>query len=568
MSNQLTAGFDIAGQIGQETIENIFKAYYESGTFPSHVKQPYQSSQGEATMDIFFGPPSLKFITQPSLSIPLHLKFPFLFRLSTDVKEYAANASVVVSTAKESVIVGAEEAVVITIDFSGLGDHLFEFELEYGTANFPPEFETDVKAVIISSLKAASTELQISPTLVHGSGFFTAQSYVLPYDASFLGIFVNESNVERAPPEHIEPYPYISSIAIPADTVNASIQKNLQDMGLDPGSLPSPLPGDPDYTVYALSISLRNGYLKVTGDVDDIDFTARLGLTGTGNGFKTVVKNIDFDIPWYLDILDAFSAGAITRSLEEELPNALNGLSQAVSGLDVLADSLPNPNVPGNPVTIRVEVKGNVTIRTDGLIPAISVTPEFNKAPIEKPTYVKANKETKEFHRGTKCQYGKRLKWQNTKYLIDETAAIRLGYNGCWTCAREFSHPAGRLIFGFKSNGHSPGETIEREIEVEGKLMEPMVIDGVEVTDPPFLTKKTHSRKVNDEGTWSASNGFSSNLVQPGLWRFTARFEGWVGTCELEVKPTATNFGATNHVHFTIGEPNGDFSYKEITPHS
>lgn len=53
MPNQLTAGFDITGQIGQETIENIFRAYYESGTFPSHVKQPYQSSQGDTSGIMF-----------------------------------------------------------------------------------------------------------------------------------------------------------------------------------------------------------------------------------------------------------------------------------------------------------------------------------------------------------------------------------------------------------------------------------------------------------------------------------------------------------------------------------
>jgi len=60
-------------------------------------------------------------------------------------------------------IVGAKEAVVITVDFSGLGDHLFEFEFDQwaGVSNldsFPAEFETEVKPVIIDSLKAASTE--------------------------------------------------------------------------------------------------------------------------------------------------------------------------------------------------------------------------------------------------------------------------------------------------------------------------------------------------------------------------------------------------------------------------
>lgn len=202
MASALTAGFDFAGQISQKAIERIIQGYHGSGTIPSLVTKSYTSPQGPATMKIYFGPPKLTIISQSNLSNPVRIAFPFVLRLSYANEEYPGSAAVVVSTSKQSVIVGAEEAVVITIDFSGLGDDMFEFSTGPWTDAFPTEFESDIKAVIVDSLRAVSTELQVSPTLVHGNGFFTAQSYIKPYNESLLGIFINEANVERQAPEY------------------------------------------------------------------------------------------------------------------------------------------------------------------------------------------------------------------------------------------------------------------------------------------------------------------------------------------------------------------------------
>lgn len=571
MPSQLTAGFDVTGQISQQTVERVFRAYYGSGGISNYVRQPYQSPQGPSEMEIFIGPPKLQFIEQANLSNPVSIKFPFLLRLSHENDEYGGNATVVASTSMESVIVGVEEAVVITVDFSGLGDHLFEFELGGWSLSisapqaFPPEFETEIKPVIIATLKAVSSELQISPALIYGNGYFTARTYVLPQEESFLGVFINNTDVERTAPQNYQRFPYNDGIAVPADAVYASIHQNLQNMGLDPASLPSPMPNDSDYNVNSLSITLQNGHLAVSGDVDDVEFSARLRLKTTVNGIETVVLGVDFDLPWYLDILDAFG-GAITRAMEEELPKALSGLSQAVTGIDLLADGLPNPSVPGNPVTIRVEVLGGVTILETGLILQIKVNPEFDPASKTEPIYLKGNKYTREFHR-KQCPYGKKLKWQNANYLLNEASAIRQGYNGCWTCAREYSHPGGRITFVFQSIGHAPGELIERTIEVVGRLVEPMVIDGIEVTDPPFQFEESTSYNADEAGVWRIKTGLSSYPVQPGLWRFTAIIGNWTGECEFLVKPTAQNFGAENYVSYSIGNPNGNYGYGELPPY-
>lgn len=204
MANSLTAGFDFAEQISEKAIEEIIQGYHGSGTISSLATKSFQSSQGPATMEIYFGLPKLKFISQSGLSNPICITFPFVLRLSHDNQEYNGNAAVVVSTAKESVIVGSEEAVVITIDFSGYGDHLFEFSTGLWASSFPPEFDSEVIPVIANNLRAVSTKLQVSSALVHGTGFFTAQSYVHPGDNSFLGVFVNKSNVEQSAPDNMK----------------------------------------------------------------------------------------------------------------------------------------------------------------------------------------------------------------------------------------------------------------------------------------------------------------------------------------------------------------------------
>lgn len=566
MSSALTAGFDLAGQISQQALERVIQSYHGSGTISSLAEESYTSPQGPASMKIFFGPPKAELIAQSGLTNPVRIEFPFVVRLSYDHQEYLGSAVVVVSTSKQSVIVGSKAAVVITIDFSGLGDHLFEFVTHPWTDAFPIEFDSDIKPVIINHLRAVSGQLQVSPALVHGNGFFTAQSYVKPDQGSFVGIFINDSNVEAQAPGDMDRFGGSDGgLAIPADTVNASIQQNLISMGLDPASLPSPMPGDPDLTVYALSIELRDGHLKVTGNVDDIDFSASLGFKISDGEATTIVHSVDFDLPWYLDFLDAFG-GAITRAMEEELPKALAGLSQAMAGLDAFADSLPDPNLlPGNPVAIKVSVGGLVSIRSNGIVVPIAVTPEFDAVSIEVPTYIKGNPTTKEFHLGP-CIYGNKLKWSNRRNLLDWVAAIRQGYNGCWTCAREYSHPAGRIIISVRSTGNLPDTSVTRDISVVGKLVEPMVIDGVDVVDPPFGVTKRYSSPTDSSGTWKVSIGSSANLVQPGKWRLTASSEGWSATCEFQVKPSAQNYGATNYVSFSIGQPNGNFAYDEVAP--
>ena len=77
----------MAGQVGQEAVQEIFRAYHGSGAVPSHVMESYLSSQEPSTMDLYFGPPDLRFFSEPTLSSPLRMEFTFLLRLSHDDAE-------------------------------------------------------------------------------------------------------------------------------------------------------------------------------------------------------------------------------------------------------------------------------------------------------------------------------------------------------------------------------------------------------------------------------------------------------------------------------------------------
>jgi hypothetical protein len=347
-------------------------------------------------------------------------------------------------------------------------------------------------------------------------------------------------------------------IAIPVENINKVISSGLASMGLD--DLPASLEVDDDeYTVNALSIQLKNHYLDITGDVDDVEFEAKGDLYATDAGLDLNVVWLDVDMPWYMDIANALSGGVIQRALEAALPSALGDVGVgAFVGLGVFSKSVPNVDL-----LLEIHNHGFVTTGENGIVISASVKPVFDPVPIKAPAYLKANKETKEFHR-TGCPYGSKLKWQKTVMFIREAAAIHAGYNGCFTCAREYSHPAGRVIFGYRSEGNPPNQSMDVQVTVEAKLMKPVVVDGVTVTDPPFSSAVHSTAKANASGVWHATDLSSANLLIPGLWRFRAHAGGWTGECTMQIKPTAAKFGATNQIAFTLGKPTGNPGYGKM----
>ena len=552
MAQELTNGFDLEAHISEDAIERVFQSYYWLGNFPSHAEHPFVSAGEQHSLEIFFHQPALRFVEEPGMDNAVRLSFQFLVRLSNQDEEHTGTARLVLSATRLSTPDGQHG---LGIAFASVGPGEFDFSLD---SNYP-EWQDIVRPLVLSNLLSTAENVWLSPPSGIDLGALVWRTYP---NASprFAAAFVDlGGNAGSAPPTVS---PYITSpdrdirFGMPVERVNQHINSELAKNGL--ADLPTDIEHDGDtYTVEALSIELKDHYLYITGTIDDADFKAWANLSISGGAIQVGVTSLDIDLPWYLDILDVFTAGTISRIVEDTLPGALEAIGGgSLSGLGIFASA-----VPGSDLVVDIQTGGAIHTSAQGLLIGGSVTPVFDALPTVKPTYIWGNKDTKEFHRRP-CPYGDKLKWQRTVLFISEEAAIRDGFNGCWTCAREYSHPAGRLSVGIQSFDGTPNEQREVEVALRGFLTEPIVVDGVEVTNPPFALDFKRKIKADESGHWSFIS--HQGLLVPGNWRIKVKLEDWEGECTMRIKPTATNFGASNKMAFTVGKSEGNSGYDEM----
>jgi len=556
MTKKLSSGFDIAVQVSEDTIERIFQSYYWLGNFPNHVTKPFSQNGKDYTVEIFFHEPELELAAPTANGNPVKLTFGFTVRLTNHDWEDTGSASVMLSAIPLSLQDGDIKFTALGVDFGSLGGGDFVF-----TSASYPELTTVVKPLVLSSLLKAKSII-LSPPSAISAELLTWKTYTDPNGDNFLAVFINTSpdNGAVLPPSvtsFLGPNDD-ARVAIPVEHVNEAIKSGLAGMGLD--KLPRSIQFDGGaFTVNALEIELKNHYVEITGNVDDIDFVAKGNLGATDTGLHIDITWINVDMPWYIDIASALTGGALQRALEDALPSALEGVGVgAFLGFGIFSQTLP-----GIDVLLELHNSGYVSTSKDGIVISASVAAIFDPVDVALPTYLTGNKQSKEFHRDG-CPYLAKLKWQNKVTFIREAAAIHAGYNGCYTCAREYSHPAGRVIFGYRSGGNAPNSNVDVDVTVEGKLMDPLVVDGVTVTDPPFSTKLRVKRHADANGVWQAMDFSSANLVIPGLWRFRAHTGNWTGECTMQVKPSAAKFGSTNLIAFTVGKPQGSSGYGKM----
>lgn len=556
---ELTSGFDVVAHVSQEAIQRIFRSYYWLGNLPNYATKSFSQDGTEHTIEVYFKEPTLELLFEGSKN-RIRLTFDFIARSSKYDWEDAASASVLLSAIPLTFPDGDTNLTALGIDFQGVGPGGFSF----ASVNYP-DFESIIKPLILSSLLNTEPIILTPPTSISAE-LVTWRIYPDAEGHNFLAVFISTNKTaseSSSLPETLNSFLRSSDdvrIAVPVENVDEAIANGLASMELD--ELPTTLTIDDDeYTVEAISITLADFYLSIRGDVDDVEFDARANLYATDAGLEVGVVSLDIDMPWYMDIANTFAGGALMRALEGALPDAVGTVGvSAFVGVGVFANSVPNVDL-----LLDVHNHGFVNTSKQGIVLSASVMPIFEPAPIKKPTYVKANWRTKEFHRPG-CPYGAKLKWQNTVTFIREAAAIRAGYNGCFTCARELSHPAGHVVFGYRSEGNASEAKVDVHVVVEWKLMEPVVINGVTVTDPPFRTSLETTATTDANGVWLARDRNATNLAVRGLWRFRAHSDSWTGECTVRIKPTARNFGAVNYVAFTVGKPEGTAGYGEMPP--
>jgi len=556
MSRELTSGFDIAVHISEAAIERVFQSYYWLGNFPNHVVKTYTMNGKERTAEVFFHQPSLE-LGQPTVnSNPVKLTFGFTARLTNYDWEHQGSASVMLSAIPLTLMDGATKFTALGADFGSLGGGDFVFS----PAGYP-ELETVVKPLVLSSLLKPQSII-LSPPSTISAELITWKTYTDSHGKRFLVVFINTTTGSGAVlPESVAsllaPNDDIR-IAIPVEHVDEAIAVGLASMGLD--KLPREIHVDGDsYKVDALELELKDHYLDISGNLDHVEFDAKANLAASDDGIHVEVTAIDIDMPWYMDIVSALSGGIMQRAIEEGLGNALQGVgTSAFLGFGIFSQTLP-----GVDMLLEIHNTGYVWTGRDGIVLSASVDAVFDAVEVVEPTYVTGNKQSKEFHRDG-CPYLAKLKAIKRITFIREDAAIHAGYNGCYTCAREHSHPAGRVVFGYRSPDNAPSSPVDVQLTIQGKLLAPLVVDGVTVVDPAFSSKLHVKRHTDANGVWQAMDGGAGNLALPGLWRFRARAGDWTAECVMQVKPTAAKFGATNFVAFTVGKPKGNSGYGKM----
>jgi hypothetical protein len=206
-------------------------------------------------------------------------------------------------------------------------------------------------------------------------------------------------------------------------------------------NLPAPVPRQDGLSLTALSIGWDTGFFFITGAAKkevgpftgSVTFQAWVQLYVADSKVDVIVRRTDQDGDWLLDVGDLFTAGAITRLLEEIIPRAVSSIGGGAFGsLSVFASG-----VPAEQAFATVHALGNVGIHLTGLsIPVIPVGDDTQNPPAV--PYHRGNTDTREFHVAG-CQFGDKLKAVRLRQFPTWQAAIAAGYNGCWTCQREFN---------------------------------------------------------------------------------------------------------------------------------
>ncbi len=560
MENDLINGYDVVAHFSQSAVERVFQSYYQAGVLPSHVSAPFSQGSATHTVEVFYGLPRLRFVSVTGVQNAIRLTFGYIVRLTNHDQEWPGEASVVVSAIPLTMPAGHGTFVTalgIVLNNTGLG------QLTFTPASYP-EFEEIVKPLIATSILGSGRSIFFTPPATPSPQRLGFRIYPGPGDSGFLSAFVTVEATPAPPPATMTSLLSPSqdlAVAAPVELVDQILADGLAAAGL--GDLPTTMEFDgEERTVQALRIRLRDHYLDISGEIDDVEFTAKALLYARPDGitYQVLIQDLDVDLPWYADVVDVISGGAITRAIGDSFPAMIGALGDGASGgLGVFASRIPTVET-----SVDIHNKGYAAISEQGMVVGASVTAKPVAAPIVQPTYLVGNRKSREFHRAG-CPYGDKVKQR--ELFIREAAAIRSGYNGCFTCAHEYSHPFGKLTFGFRSpGGNLANALLTVPVSIVGKLVTQVVVDGVTVTDPPFTRDATLKVKVKPDGSWQTYLYDSTSQLIPGTWRLRATSGAWTGEVTATIVPTARNFGASNMIAFTLGIPAGAIGYGQMPP--
>ena len=571
MAKELTAGFDISGQISEEVCTRIFQMAYWTGGIPDYVKKVNPVNTSELT-EIFFEVPTLTFKDVAGLQNPVDINFRFVARLFPETLEIPGTA---VATMDAIEFKHPDGSRNIVVNFASVPNNpSFDFDT-FGSV--PDAVLNRIKQLIAVTFSQKLKLLPISPLLKSEVGFFTFKTFSL--DAAsvhrndqnrFLSIFVNKENVSAPPPGMISPTLFTSErlsypsttpkdqmrISVPREGIKPSLDAKIAEM-----NLPRVSPQDDSITINSLSIDLHDNYLKVTGnatkEVDviwdpDIDFEIKMGLNISGGKLNAYVKAVNAELPWWayslhflIPFVSASLIGAIKQAINKALSGAVLNLSEEALPLDLFSEE----NLPNTFGTVKVLTDGEVEIQQKGLILPAKVTTVFQPSPKKQIPYAFGHKDTKEFH-NAECEYRKAMSRKNIVRLINPLDALRKAYNGCAWCYPQY-------------NISDPGSL---EIRLQDPANQTNFVGTIQAerSTAAIFSDLTAKPEFRIFSNFSLKDRHSWAELLPGDWKIKiSSDEGWETAVDLNI-PTGKH-GVT-YVTATRGKPNCNHAVGSIPP--
>ncbi|MBZ9919726.1 hypothetical protein FJ981_04405 [Mesorhizobium sp. B1-1-4] len=517
MSRELTSGFALVAQVAEKEISSIFVK-----TFLGLMPKIQRSVEG-VTVNIWFGnlSPSVRLIASNNpFENLVEISLPFIGRASDQFDECVGTLVVRPSLIQTEVQQNGQTLIAPMVDFRGLSVAAFEVSVN------KDKFKAVMHQALFDSLKGQGT-ITAGPLFpTSGRPFFFKTFLSAPPRANILAVFIADVGNVPDLPDSANTLTNSIMVLVPVETINANIHDQLAAHGL--GQLPAGLEGG---TLTSLSIELKAGHVFVKGTMDadvgpftsTVHFKAWLTLFVQGGNVQVSVARTQQDTDILGDLLDFFSAGAVTRALEEAIPAAVKSIGGGAFGtLGLFADE-----VPFEQSFAAAQASGSILIRPDGLGIPVALTNRVSPA-TEKPTYMRAHKLSREFHVPSGCQFGDLINATNIRRFVSWQEAVQVGYDGCKTCQPQFNITVfGQVVI----HVSGPFQQSEGMPQVEAVLTDNVVRFDVQVSP----LKETAGRAFAQTNNGTTDFRYFISPIVPGRWQLSIRWDDWAVISPVDV---------------------------------
>jgi hypothetical protein len=524
MARELTSGFPLAAQIPEGFIRTVFAATFLR-TLPK-----FTGSTTAGVLDVWFRRPTVHLIPNPNpFQNLIEVQLPLTARLSGRADETNATFTARPNLIQIEVPHNGQTLIAPVIDFRPSAANAFAVKADVKA------FELVLLSTLSQTLKAISP-IPAAPLFPDSGRKFFMRTFSTESGSStanFLGIFLTgEPTIPPLPTNidaHVTSNGKDAAVLVPRDVLDAQTAAGLASRGL--GQLPAPLPGNDGYILNRLNIEFRAGHVHMTGSIsgfDNVNFEAWLQLWANGNRIEVNVLRTRHNGGGLFNFVDFFSAGALTRLLEEVLPKAIGSVGAAAFGNAALFAS----DVPLERAGAAVRAFGNVGVSPAGLNVPVQLI-DSTIPPATAPPYYRGHTVSREFHIASGCRFGDLIK--HPRRFPTWQSAIRAGYNGCYTCQRDYNVvAAGNLRIRLARQGPRNNPTPKAELDL--KLSSDVKRFGEPVG--PLHEQPVAARMWTDENSGDIVTEAAINNLVSGIWTLTVTWDGWTVTGNVDIRRT------------------------------